>query len=239
MHQPPSPSRPLWSKPNQHHVDIRLWVNNRYPKWNPGKWRHGRKLVFPWWHNFDPYPYVLRTVRGNTPAQRQTYQTQMRVPCMLRPGTVTPQDQVFIFVTIKLGSPALRHAARLGRNHGTSFATPTQSLRFCSAHLVRTGASTLSNLLQAALNHAHDSGGPTSRRWTDSIAGAACISLTVRQRVVNAAVPMRTRVQVQRACFAGSMCKDLRCHRFAVSPPCRWQWISHRRPHANWHCSRG
>ena len=32
-----------------------LWVKNRYPKWNPGKWQNGPKPV-PWWFNFDPYP---------------------------------------------------------------------------------------------------------------------------------------------------------------------------------------
>ena len=26
-----------------------LWVENRYPKWNPGKWKHGAKPAVPWW----------------------------------------------------------------------------------------------------------------------------------------------------------------------------------------------
>ena len=33
-----------------------LWVKDRYPKWNPGKWKHGLKPVVSWWFNFDPYP---------------------------------------------------------------------------------------------------------------------------------------------------------------------------------------
>ena len=36
--------------------NICLWVKNRYPKWNPGKWKHGPKPAVPWWFNFDP-PY--------------------------------------------------------------------------------------------------------------------------------------------------------------------------------------
>ena len=27
---------------------IWLWVKNRYPKWNPGKWTHGLKPAVPW-----------------------------------------------------------------------------------------------------------------------------------------------------------------------------------------------
>ena len=27
-----------------------------YPKWIPGKWKHGLKPAVPWWFNFDPYP---------------------------------------------------------------------------------------------------------------------------------------------------------------------------------------
>ena len=27
-----------------------------YPKWNPGKWKHGLNPAVPWWFNFDPYP---------------------------------------------------------------------------------------------------------------------------------------------------------------------------------------
>ena len=29
---------------------------NRYPKWNPGKWKHGLKPAVPWWISVDPYP---------------------------------------------------------------------------------------------------------------------------------------------------------------------------------------
>ena len=37
---------------------IWLWVKNRYPKWNFGKWKHGLKSAVPWWFNIDPQPYV-------------------------------------------------------------------------------------------------------------------------------------------------------------------------------------
>ena len=30
---------------------------NRYPKWNPGRWKQGLKSAVFWWFNFDPYPY--------------------------------------------------------------------------------------------------------------------------------------------------------------------------------------
>ena len=29
----------------------------RYPKWIPGKWKHGLKPAVPWWFHFDPYPH--------------------------------------------------------------------------------------------------------------------------------------------------------------------------------------
>ena len=32
-----------------------LWVTNRYPRWNPGKWKHGPKSAVCWF-NFDPPP---------------------------------------------------------------------------------------------------------------------------------------------------------------------------------------
>ena len=35
-----------------------VWVKSQYPKWNPGKWKHGPKPAVPSWFNFDPYPYV-------------------------------------------------------------------------------------------------------------------------------------------------------------------------------------
>ena len=48
----------------QHNVPIlsadrkKSWlrVKNGYPKWNPGKWKHGLKPAVPWWFNFDPHP---------------------------------------------------------------------------------------------------------------------------------------------------------------------------------------
>ena len=30
-----------------------------YPKWNPGKWKHGLKPAVPWWFHFDPYPFAF------------------------------------------------------------------------------------------------------------------------------------------------------------------------------------
>ena len=42
-----------------HKTAMWLWVKNRYPKWNPGKWEHGPKPEAPWF-NFDPYPCRIR-----------------------------------------------------------------------------------------------------------------------------------------------------------------------------------
>ena len=35
-----------------------LWVKNRYPKWNPGKWKRRLTSAVLLWFNFDPYPHV-------------------------------------------------------------------------------------------------------------------------------------------------------------------------------------
>ena len=35
-----------------------------YPKWNPGKWKHGLKRAVPWWLNFDPYSNRRRIERN-------------------------------------------------------------------------------------------------------------------------------------------------------------------------------
>ena len=43
-----------------------LWVKNRCPKWNPGKWKHERKPAVPWWFNFDPFPNNNGAVRRFT-----------------------------------------------------------------------------------------------------------------------------------------------------------------------------
>ena len=78
-----------------------LWVKNRYPKWNPSKWKPGPKPVVPWWFHFDPYPHELRHAitrpqkepwtctkdcpdlpRGQTPRQAGTW--KMNKP----PGTL-------------------------------------------------------------------------------------------------------------------------------------------------------
>ena len=68
-----------------------LRIKNRYPKWNPGKWKHGLKPGLPWWFNFDPYPYLLQA----TSEQRrlclvQSIRAACRsgvVLCQIRPHT--------------------------------------------------------------------------------------------------------------------------------------------------------
>ena len=47
-----------------------MWVKNRYTKWDPGKWKHGRKPAVPWWFDFDPYRMVLAS-QNLTLGQRQ------------------------------------------------------------------------------------------------------------------------------------------------------------------------
>ena len=32
---------------------IWVWVKNRYPNWNPGKWKQRLKPVVPWWIDFE------------------------------------------------------------------------------------------------------------------------------------------------------------------------------------------
>ena len=34
----------------------RLWVKNRYLKWNPRKWKHRPRPAVARWFNFDPHP---------------------------------------------------------------------------------------------------------------------------------------------------------------------------------------
>ena len=41
-----------------------VWVNNRYPEWNPGKWKQILKPAVPWRFNFDPHP-TMRTMTSN------------------------------------------------------------------------------------------------------------------------------------------------------------------------------
>ena len=45
---------------------IWLWVKIRYPKWNPGKWKHGPKPAVFWWFHFGPYPFD-RPLGGKVP----------------------------------------------------------------------------------------------------------------------------------------------------------------------------
>ena len=37
-----------------------LWAKNRYPKWIPGKWKHGLKPAVLCWFHFDPRPIWRR-----------------------------------------------------------------------------------------------------------------------------------------------------------------------------------
>ena len=45
-----------------------MWVKNRYPKWNPGKWKQRLKPAVPWSFSFDPYP--LGQIPKSAPRQR-------------------------------------------------------------------------------------------------------------------------------------------------------------------------
>ena len=38
---------PCQTPKGQTRMDIWLWVKSMYPKWNPGKWKHGPKPVVP------------------------------------------------------------------------------------------------------------------------------------------------------------------------------------------------
>ena len=49
------------------HDIIWVRVKNRYPKWNPGKWKHGPKPAVPWWLNFDPYPFGRQLSPSSSP----------------------------------------------------------------------------------------------------------------------------------------------------------------------------
>ena len=42
---------------------IWLCVKNRYPKWNPGKWKKRLKPVILWWFHFDPYEFRMSAFR--------------------------------------------------------------------------------------------------------------------------------------------------------------------------------
>ena len=37
-------------------IVVGLWVKDRYPTWNPGKWNQRLKPAVPWWTNFNPHP---------------------------------------------------------------------------------------------------------------------------------------------------------------------------------------
>ena len=47
-----------------------LWVKNRHPKWNPGKWKQGLKPAVPWWFRFDPYPNTPNGTLGDKKQQQ-------------------------------------------------------------------------------------------------------------------------------------------------------------------------
>ena len=40
--------------------------SNRYPKWDPGKWKHGPKPAVPSWFHFDLCPHVCLTHLAGT-----------------------------------------------------------------------------------------------------------------------------------------------------------------------------
>ena len=48
-----------------------LWVKDRYPEWNPGKWTYGRKPAGPCCFNFDSYSHLhaLGTRQRHKPCQ--------------------------------------------------------------------------------------------------------------------------------------------------------------------------
>ena len=46
-------------------LDVAVGQKTRYPKWNPGKWKHRPKLAVAWWFNVDPYP--CGRICGSTP----------------------------------------------------------------------------------------------------------------------------------------------------------------------------
>ena len=58
------------------HTQIWQWVKNRYPKWNPGKWKEGLKPAVPRRLHFEPYPFeeMLSTklVWGSVPLLKST-----------------------------------------------------------------------------------------------------------------------------------------------------------------------
>ena len=64
-----------------------LWVQNRCPKWIPGKWNQGLQPAVSWWLSFDPYPNDNHNF-GGCPQQKHTHMHKsIRTP-MRQQGTL-------------------------------------------------------------------------------------------------------------------------------------------------------
>ena len=76
-------------------------MKNRYPTWNPGKWRHGPKPAVPWF-NFDPHQcrYLNHAQAG------ASWLTSVRSSGLL-PGPVTfsPRAEVTWYPTSSKRTP--------------------------------------------------------------------------------------------------------------------------------------
>ena len=66
-----------------------------YPKWNPGKWKHGLKpVVVPWWFNFDPYPFWLSAGRlGQVTIRISPFFNFATLPALPSPSVFTPSSR--------------------------------------------------------------------------------------------------------------------------------------------------
>ena len=74
-------------------------IKNRYPNWNPGKWKCRLTSAVPWWFNFDPDPFssgppgshpvasvaFLALQLGAALSQRQLQLASRRIPAIERP----------------------------------------------------------------------------------------------------------------------------------------------------------
>ena len=112
------------------HVSIWLWVKTRYPKWNPGKWKHGPKLAVFWWLNFDPYPFStgashLGATRSLTPQ-----------PGFLLGATCPRSDPIRSLATLRVGGGCCQGLEpRLREGGMRNPASPTKVQRLSSFRL--------------------------------------------------------------------------------------------------------
>ena len=60
-------NHPFGGSPKKGDTPIWLWVKNRYPVWNPCKWKSRLKPMVPWWSNSDPCP----STKGPNPSPRR------------------------------------------------------------------------------------------------------------------------------------------------------------------------